>query len=67
MDDKYSVLFLYNTPHYNINLDITWLCGGSHFLTMKFYKGMWQENDHIWSFSYNIPLLKCPIYNMIHL
>ena len=26
---------LYNTPHYNMDLDITWSCFGS----MKFYKG----------------------------
>ena len=31
MDDKYTVLSLYNTPHYNINLNIIWSCCGSHF------------------------------------
>ena len=28
----------FNTPHYNIALDIAQSCCGSHFFTMKFYK-----------------------------
>ena len=49
--DKYLNLFagpyivfaeqsLYNTPHFNLDLDTTGSCCGCHFLTMEFYKGI---------------------------
>ena len=37
----YNTPSLYNTPHYNTDLDITQSCCGSQIsLTMEFYKGI---------------------------
>ena len=35
-----TVQSLYNTPHYNTDLDIAESCGSPIFLTMEFYKGI---------------------------
>ena len=35
-----TVQSLYNTPHYNTDLDITWSCCGSQIFYQEFYKGI---------------------------
>ena len=48
-----TVQLLYNTPHYSMDLDITWSCCGSQI----FYHGILQRNYKKitikWSFFYN--------------
>ena len=58
----------YKTPHYNTNLDITYM--DMLWLLKYFYHGILQ-NDYRkmtmkWSFSYN-PFVTLSLYNTVHL
>ena len=57
-----TVQSLYNTPHYNTDLDITHSCNSFHGILQRNYRKMTIE----WSFSYN-SFVKLPFYNMVHL
>ena len=66
LTDLGTVQSLYNTPHYNKDLDIH-----GHVVTPNFfYHGILQKNARKmtikWSFSYN-SFIKLPLYNTIHL
>ena len=47
LNTLYTIKSLYNTSHYNTNLDITQLCFGSKVFAMEFYKVIIGKNHEM--------------------
>ena len=64
-----TVQSIYNAHHYNMNLNITRSCCGSHFITIEFYKKKrrmlqrdYRKMTKKWSF-FNSSFVKVPLYH----